>query len=62
MSYQKYNPELLDKERLVAISKSDMLDGGIERIDETGIGYVFWKNTLSFYFLRSSAGYSRAER
>ena len=23
---QKYNPELLDKERLVAISKSDMLD------------------------------------
>jgi len=23
---QKYNPELLDKERILAISKSDMLD------------------------------------
>ena len=32
---KRYNPELLDKERLIAISKCDMLDG--ELMDEMKI-------------------------
>ncbi len=45
---QKYNPELLDKERIVAISKSDMLDDELvvemrKELDQdfSGIKYLF---------------------
>ena len=45
---KRYNPELLDKERLVAISKSDMLDEELrmemkEELDREfkGIPYLF---------------------
>jgi GTP-binding protein len=42
---EKYNPELLDKRRLLAISKSDMLDDQLiqemEREIPKGIPYVF---------------------
>ena len=45
---KRYNPELLDKERLVAISKSDMLDDELrmemkEELDREfkGIPYLF---------------------
>ena len=39
-----YNPELLDKERILAISKSDMLDEELqEEIEKTlpGVPYIF---------------------
>ena len=44
---QKYNPEMLDKERLIAITKSDMLDDELkaelsEELDrELPIEYMF---------------------
>lgn len=42
---EKYNPELLDKQRILAISKADMLDaeliGEIEKDLPEGIPYVF---------------------
>ena len=35
---EKYNPELLDKERILAISKSDMLDEELkEEINHIGL-------------------------
>jgi len=44
---QKYNPEMLDKDRFIAISKSDMLDDELEaemkiELDENlGVPYIF---------------------
>ena len=44
---RRYNPEMLDKDRLVAISKSDMLDDELqaemkEELDEKlGVPYLF---------------------
>ncbi len=49
---RKYNPELLDKQRLLAISKCDMLD--VELIDEmkkelpTGIDYIFISSLTNY--------------
>lgn len=52
---RRYNPELLDKERLVAISKSDMLDE--ELMDEMkmeldkdlkGVAYMFISSVSQF--------------
>lgn len=40
---QKYNPELLDKERLVAISKSDMLDGELKELMKRELDMYFGK-------------------
>ncbi len=49
---QKYNPELLDKKRILAISKSDMLDEELikEMTQElpTGIPYVFISSVSQF--------------
>jgi len=48
---KRYNPELLDKERLVAISKSDMLDDELKTemrelldVDFEGIPYLFFSS------------------
>ena len=48
---KRYNPELLDKDKLVAVSKCDMLDDELKRemkqaldIDFEGIPYVFFSS------------------
>ena len=45
---QKYNPELLDKERLVAISKSDMLDGELKELMKRELDMYFGKTPYLF--------------
>ena len=35
---KKYNPELLDKSRLIAITKSDLLDDELEKEIESELG------------------------
>ncbi|WP_421878288.1 GTPase ObgE [Marinoscillum sp.] len=48
---QKYNPELLDKERLLAITKSDMLDEELleeMKADIPDIPYVFISSVTNF--------------
>ncbi len=50
---KQYNPELLDKARLLAISKSDMLDeelmGEIEKTLPAGIPYVFISSVTGYH-------------
>ncbi len=53
---KKYNPELLDKDRLLAITKSDMLDEELEasfreEIDAANLG-------LDYIFISSVSGYN----
>jgi GTP-binding protein len=42
---KKYNPELLDKQRVLAISKSDLLDDELKEMIEDGLNinipYIF---------------------
>jgi GTP-binding protein len=49
---QKYNPELLDKRRLLAISKSDMLDEQLikemEKEIPTDLPHVFISSVTQF--------------
>jgi len=51
---KRYNPELLDKERLVAISKSDMLDDELKGemkelldVEFEGIPYLFFSSVAN---------------
>ncbi|MFT6795803.1 MAG: GTP-binding protein [Maribacter sp.] len=50
---RRYNPELLDKERLIAISKSDMLDD--ELMDEMRIELETELDNVPFMFISSVA-------
>ena len=50
---RRYNPELLDKERLIAISKSDMLDD--ELMDEMRVELEKDLNGVPFMFISSVA-------
>lgn len=50
---RRYNPELLDKDRLVAISKSDMLDGELKGLLKTQLDKSF-KN-IPYLFISSVA-------
>jgi GTP-binding protein len=50
---RRYNPELLDKERLIAISKSDMLDE--ELMDEMRTELEADLNGVPFMFISSVA-------
>jgi len=56
---RRYNPELLDKERLIAISKSDMLDD--ELIAEMRAELENDLNGLPFIFISSVAQYNILE-
>ena len=50
---RRYNPELLDKERLIAISKSDMLDD--ELMDEMRTELETELDNVPFMFISSVA-------
>jgi len=50
---RRYNPELLDKERLVAISKSDMLDE--ELMDEMRVELDIDLEDVPYMFISSVA-------
>lgn len=51
---KKYNPELLDKERVIAISKSDMLDEELTLEIEKEVASTFKK--IPFLFISSVSG------
>ncbi len=51
---KEYNPELLDKERLIAISKSDMLDEELQRAIDTEIKEKF--DGVSYLFISAVSG------
>lgn len=56
---RRYNPELLDKERIVAISKSDMLDE--ELMDEMRVELDNDLKDVSYMFISSVAQYGLQE-
>jgi GTP-binding protein len=53
---KKYNPELLDKKRILAISKADMLDDELEQEMKTDINKrLKGKNKVPFIFISSAS-------
>lgn len=53
---KKYNPELLDKERILAISKSDMLDDELIKEIKRHL-----PRKIPYIFISSVAGYNMQE-
>lgn len=50
---RRYNPELLDKQRLIAISKSDLLDDELKKELKNELDIAF--NGVAYYFISSVA-------
>jgi GTP-binding protein len=57
----KYNPEMLDKERLLVISKCDMLDDELKAELKTELDVAFKDIPYMFIFC-SSTRFDRVER
>jgi GTPase involved in cell partitioning and DNA repair len=58
----KYNPEMLDKERLLVISKCDMLDDELKAELKVELDVAFKDVPYMFYLFCSPTGTNRVKR